>query len=364
MTNSGNFITYLATYGEQSFTTSSFSLIDAAICAQLAYFPFKELPVDRLGAVTPDMAHHLAQHTWAEADNRALLIALATSRRYRDVQWLSPVDRLDREREQQFSAITFALGNDTYYVAFRGTRASFVDWKEDFNLTFSPTIPSQRAGLTYLTTLMSRFPGKYYIGGHSKGGNLAAYALGHLDATARQNIAMAYNFDGPGSSAPMPATARRKLLKLVPENSIIGIILDPSQDFGVVASTASGFKQHDMFTWAVADRNFVYLEATDKRTQYAQRTLAAWLAGLDDATKQQALAAAYQLFTETQADTFKELAAQWPTNGRTIVTGLVHADPTNKAAWRRVLGALWQAVLTTTPHPQLPFGPKDDDADK
>ncbi|HBD71134.1 MAG TPA: hypothetical protein DC019_01590, partial [Ruminococcus sp.] len=40
------------------------------------------------------------------------------------------------QQEQQFSATTFLLDNDTVYVAFRGTDNTLVGWKEDFNMSF------------------------------------------------------------------------------------------------------------------------------------------------------------------------------------------------------------------------------------
>jgi hypothetical protein len=44
-------------------------------------------------------------------------------------------------------AVTFLLGDRTRYLAFRGTDADVVGWKEDFNMAFQTPVPAQRAAL-------------------------------------------------------------------------------------------------------------------------------------------------------------------------------------------------------------------------
>ncbi|MCX2456337.1 Mbeg1-like protein [Lacticaseibacillus nasuensis] len=351
-----NLISFITQHGNQSFIERPFTVVDAVICAQLAYCDFAQAAgASTFGELTTaTTSEAMVAGTWAQADNERLLAALANSRRYQNVAWLAPVNRRNLVAEQQFSAVTFALTPTQHYVAFRGTRASFVDWKEDFNLTYTRVIPSQRAAAVYLDEMHRRYPGQLFVGGHSKGGNLAAFALGHSLPATQAAIAMAYNFDGPGLQEPLPNALQGKLLKLVPENSLIGIILDPAQDFGVVKSTGSGFRQHDPFTWVVNGTNFTYLAATDRRTQYAQRTLAAWLAGLDDTTKALALNQLYAVIQATDAQTFTELQQRWPQHAKTILAGLTHADPAAKAAWRAVAAQLWLA-LTADIHPPAPL---------
>ncbi len=337
-----NMLTYLATYGTKTFADQPLTVVDAAILAQLAYCDFARKSTGRLGALTAADCQQMMAHTWQEQANQALLHQLATSVRYRTVRWLCPVDRRDADRQQEFSAVTWQLDANTYYLAFRGTRADFVDWKEDFNMTFLDTIPSQHAALAYLQGIAAKYPGHYYLGGHSKGGNLATYAFSRTGRLQAQ-VKMVYNLDGPGLKRPLPPNP--KVLKLVPQNSVIGMMLDNGQDFGVVHSTASGFRQHDLFTWEVRDHNFVYLDATDRRSQYLQRLLTQWTQTVPDATKQQALDAAYALIASTQQATFAELAANPAQTTKTILAGLHHSDPEDRQAWRAVLDGFAHAAF-------------------
>ncbi|MFD1485025.1 Mbeg1-like protein [Lacticaseibacillus baoqingensis] len=345
-----NLLDYLAQYGDRPFSSRPLTIVDAAILAQLAYCPLHGS--GQLASLSPQQQTALAAGTWAQADNRRLLAQVTTCRRYRQVAWLAPVALNDPAQEQAFSAITWQLAPELYYLSFRGTRATFVDWKEDFNMTFLTAIPSQTAASRYFTDIAAAYPGEYYLGGHSKGGTLATYAAVHAKAALQPKIRMAYNFDGPGLQQPLPMNGH--YLKLVPQNSLIGMILDPTQDFGVVASQASGIRQHDLFTWQTHQTDFVYLSATDRSSQQLQKMLANWLASLDDATKQQALNAAYAVITATQKESFAELRRTPLTTTKALLTGLRQTQAADHAAWRAVLNALLHALITTAWRRQVP----------
>lgn len=340
-----DYFDYLKNFGNVTFEQQSLSIVDAAILAQLAYCDFETRTYGRLGDISQADAKTMIAGTWQEARNLQLLTTLAHTQRFKNVHWLAAVDEFDPQLQQQFSAVTFQLTPDTYYLSFRGTRASFVDWKEDFNLTFLDAIPSQLAASKYFAEIADYYPGTYYLGGHSKGGNLATFAFIHA-GELQKNVLMVYNLDGPGLQHPLPPD--QKILKLVPQSSLIGIILDPSQDFAVVHSTASGFNQHDLFTWETRARDFVYLPALDVRSRYAQKLLNQWVENLDDDTKQQALDAAYQVVQNTEQETFADLAKQPASSAKAILNGLKDAD---RQAWHTAARGLAQALIDSVPKP-------------
>ena len=77
---------------------------------------------------------------------------------------------------------------------------------------------------------------KLRIAGHSKGGNLAAWAAIHIPAPLQeQRLLDAYNNDGPGFSHDMvDSDAYRrvadKLHTYIPESSIVGVLLEHAED--------------------------------------------------------------------------------------------------------------------------------------
>ena len=82
--------------------------------------------------------------------NQQLLTAAAKSRRYGDVRLFHYISEIDIVSEKQFSAITFWLEDQFTHVTFRGTDATLVGWKEDFNMAFISPVPAQIDALHYL----------------------------------------------------------------------------------------------------------------------------------------------------------------------------------------------------------------------
>ncbi|MFD1430390.1 Mbeg1-like protein [Lacticaseibacillus mingshuiensis] len=350
-------IGYVLQFGKQPLARLPLTTIDGVVLAQLAYFDFTGS--GRLGDLSVKDRSRLTEGTWRPAKNAALLTAMASSPRYADIIFHDRVDQLDLAQEKQFSALALTLPDDTEFLTFRGTRAAFVDWKEDFNMAYLPAIPSQQAALHYFRRLAEAAPDRdFWLGGHSKGGSLATYAFVHSHTTLQARVRGVFNADGPGIAQVVDPALTPRIHKLVPQTSMIGTLFDPGQDYHVVASSAHGIGQHDPFTWAIDGLHFRRLPHLDPVSQVAQRTIAAWVADLDDATKAACLNAAYQLITQTEAETFDELKEDWPQKARRLLTGLRAQDPDVYRNWRHALGALIIALRASIPQPHLPQAPE------
>ena len=116
--------------------------------------------------------------------DRDLLRQTAASRRFGEVRLFRYAEQFSETQQQQFSATAFLLDSDTVYVAFRGTDNTLTGWREDFNLSFLPYVPSQAAAAAYLRGILSLGFSNVYVGGHSKGGNLAVYAAVQMQPEA------------------------------------------------------------------------------------------------------------------------------------------------------------------------------------
>ena len=98
----------------------------------------------------------------------------------------------------QFGAITMKLDDKRIYVAFAGTDTSLVGWKENFKLAYLYPGLSQKYAGSYLNKTLGWFSHNVYIGGHSKGGNLAISAAMLARSYNVRKIKAIYNNDGPG----------------------------------------------------------------------------------------------------------------------------------------------------------------------
>ncbi len=107
------------------------------------------------------------------------LLGLAASPRFRDMTIHSYRSILDHQSHIQFAATTFIYKDQFAFIGFRGTDTSIAGWREDFDMSASFPVPAQDEALHFLKQTVTRLPKKIkniYVGGHSKGANLAVYA--------------------------------------------------------------------------------------------------------------------------------------------------------------------------------------------
>ncbi len=176
---------------------------------------------------------------------------------------------------KQFAAVTFTLNDGNKAVMYRGTDSTLAGWKEDVDLSWKEEIPSQNDAKDYLCKVSELYPNSLlYIGGHSKGGNLAVYASmksSYESSKIRKSIINIFNFDGPGLRADIRSTLfntykklKNKLLTFAPQSSVIGRIMNESHDdnFKCINSFSSGISQHDTFSWEVNE--FYFKKSAEK----------------------------------------------------------------------------------------------------
>ena len=213
-----------------------------------------------------------------------LVDVLATSKRFKNVKLLNYVDEYDPDVQKQFAAMTYRLTMDVYLVVFRGTDDTLIGWKEDFHMTYMDHVPSQRRAASYLQHIMKEFPkGRFMIAGHSKGGNLAAYACSYLPDHLIERVDAIYCYDAPGLNKAIIETEGYQRIahlvhRFVPQGSIVGMMLEVPEPATIVKSRAfGGFAQHDAFTWMVEKDGFVTLDQTSPDSQQTDETLKQWV---------------------------------------------------------------------------------------
>ena len=103
----------------------------------------------------------------------------------------------------------------------------------------------------------------------------------------KKRILSVYNNDGPGFRKEMLERPEYqemlpKIHTIVPESSLVGMLLEHKEAFTIVASSASGGLQHDATTWKLRGKKFDYLEETSQISQMVDQTLKGWLGSMSD----------------------------------------------------------------------------------
>ena len=134
-------------------------------------------------------------------------------------------------------------------------------WREDFDLSNTFPVPSQKLAAEYLISEAKKHD-KIYVGGHSKGGNLAVAAALQADEKVREKIITVYDFDGPGfREKEFNSESFQKLIpkikKYTPEVSVVGMILYSTPNYIVVKSNYKGILQHHAMSWQCFGSYFI-----------------------------------------------------------------------------------------------------------
>lgn len=215
------------------------------------------------------------------------LLALAASPRFRTMVVRDYLSLFDAERQTQFAAMTFVQEGEFAYIGFRGTDTSATGWRENFNMVCATPVPAQLQAVRYLEAVAPHLPRRLFVGGHSKGGNLALYAALKASPAVQDRIELVYSHDGPGFKAGTlpPADWSRlegRIHRTVPQESVVGMLMETPVEPRVVKSIEHGIMQHSPFTWEVAGDDFAYLDDLTDSAKFTDAVFSEWLARYTD----------------------------------------------------------------------------------
>lgn len=317
-----NIIDYVLWRGDIPFAQVPLGEVDALVLSYLSYMPFDGLVAEAFsqeGALLADAAEYFLEHGLSSScmidstkEDCRLLEAVRDSERFGRLRLTGYVNHFDEETQEQFSAITFLPPAGPVFVAFRGTDSSVVGWKEDFNMSFASEVPAQGAALDYVMRAASVLPMPAVLGGHSKGGNLAAYAGIFAPNAVQERIACVYNFDGPGFNEQVIAGAPfhsidMRIHTFVPQSSLIGILLWHAEPFIVVKSDAGGIFQHNPYSWQVMGGKLITLPERTRESRLAEDTIKNWLSTLDTQERKTVIDGVYSVLSASDGRNVADL---------------------------------------------------------
>ena len=352
----GTVLDYLREYGDISFREKPMNEVDSLALCQLSYLKFDGLVPDVREKHRTVTLKSLAEHkdfdrlfsdVRYEKVNRELIQGMLAGKRFRNLKLGYYINVVEKQWETQFSAVTCILEDGTVYVAYRGTDESIVGWKEDFNMAFSAPVPGQEYSVKYLNTVAGRLHKPFYVGGHSKGGNLAVYSAMKCPSNVRERIIRVYSMDGPGfrpevlESGNYEAIADR-VVKILPHSSLVGMLFETDMRFQVVESKTFGLAQHDPYTWLVEADHLVRVDDIYERRRRMDDTLNKWILSLDEKQLKIFVDTLYQVITASQADNMIEFAADWRRSMNGMLTAIKEVDEETMRMLKEILWALFE----------------------
>ena len=362
-----NIFDYLDWRGDLTLDQSPFNAVDNLILSCLSYIRFEGIVPESAETVSIAEAFTRFESLSEEEqlprlrvkEDSRLLKEMAQSRRFADMGLCLYDNQLDPILEKQFCGLTILTGDGLAYIAYRGTDNTLVGWKEDFNMSFKTCVPSQTEAAKYLQRAADSLGAtRLRIGGHSKGGNLAVFAGIHCGALLNR-IEAVYSNDGPGFPAeilesPAYQAVSGRIRTFVPQTSIVGMLLEHTEDYTVVHSRQIGIAQHDPYSWEILGPDFVCLESVTDGCRFMDQTVKAWVDGMTPEERGEFIDTFYEILCATQAQTVGDLAHFSLKNARTIKKTLENTDPETKKMMTetiaRLLDAAKESFHTFLPH--------------
>lgn len=320
-----NIIEYVRKRGGQSFEEKQINEVDSLILCQLSYLNYERFVPGMEKRSLPVSIQSIYQHPdrdrimddyWYRENNKELFSAAAESVRFGSLKMNYYVNIINQEDETQFSAITYVLGDKSVYIAYRGTDANIVGWKEDLNLAFSKPLHSQYLAVEYMDKVASYIAGDFYTGGHSKGGNLAVYAAMNCGGRTREKILKIFNNDGPGFRPEIKEQGHfkevaDKIVKFIPRSSIVGMLLEDDRDYEIVESRGIGMLQHNAYSWKIEEDAFIRAKNMTSNKLIRDASLNEWILSLSEEEAHAFVDTLYEVVSASEAANVFEFGADW-----------------------------------------------------
>ena len=349
---------YLKRRGVLSFREDPFNEVDNLVLAMLAYTDFNGILDDSFKTISLSKADRLyfEKHSRAEARKsifhfvRAPLLmdSMLKGDRFRETVLTKYVDIINSDKDMQMSAVTFLLSDGSAYVAFRGTDTTVAGWKEDFNMSYLPETEGQLSAVRYLNEVGAETKCPIRVGGHSKGGNFAVYASAFCDREIQDRILTVYTNDGPGfRNEVMEREAYKRILpkvvSIVPDTSIVGMLLTSNVGPLIVKSKETGLMQHNALTWMV-DRNRFKRAKQSPIGSFINSSQKEWLSNMDDESREMFVNTLFSFFEATGMATFDEMVINRRTSAAKIIATIKNLPKDKQAELMVVMGGLLQSI--------------------
>lgn len=276
-----NFIDYCKYYGDKDFNEVPFNDVDALILAELSYLNFSEVI-----SILPNTIENVSKAYFSVVTNEKIKSKLNVYKyahnlfgnvkntlRFKNIIMTNYSRIVDTEK--QFGAITFEY-HDWIYISYEGTNEYMSGWREDFDLSNKFPVPSQTLAIEYLNKEAKKHK-KIYVGGHSKGGNLAVAAAMEANDNIKKRIVTVYDFDGPGMREKEFLSKRYqqlipKIKKFTPEISLVGMLLYSTPNYFVIQSNMKGILQHHATSWQCFGSYFIPATQSESSLIFSKET--------------------------------------------------------------------------------------------
>ncbi len=343
---------YVDDYGCYTFQDVSFNEVDNAVMSAISYVNldgivsknrFHKITIGEAGKIYFEKHSKKEKQVLAVREAVKLFNIIKDTERYKNLYLYNYA--YESGDAEQFSAITIEISNKLVYVSFEGTDHLVSGWKENFMLSYQFPVLSQRRAIDYVNKHFLFRGNDIILGGHSKGGNLAMVAGMYANFWVRDKIIKIYNNDGPGLlleqiSSKYYKNVENKMIHIIPNYSMVGLLLRHEDNYVVVRSARKSIYAHDMFTWVVRGKEFEKCELSSFSKALDDK-LIHWLNKYDRKTREEFVVSLFDVFDKVGVYSLVDIMEKKTLIIR-IVLGINNANPVTKNILKDFIFALFQ----------------------
>ena len=340
---------YLQSQGDVELSKNSgFNEVDQLVLARFSYLPFEKITLNKIETIRTiaEKMSELNSRDFCWPDDEKYIKLIGQSKRFARMRVSDYTKNNDPRIERQFSAITIHMDFRSVYISFFGTDSSITGWKEDFNLAVLEKIPAQIEALNYLKRIdLKYFWKRIYMGGHSKGGNVAIFAAIHASDRIQHKIQGVYNYDGPGLRKKLADQDLgsfkiiERIHSFVPQESIIGRLFEHREGLTIVQSMAKNIYQHDIYSWQIDGKRFVKSKTT-KRGDLINATINKWMQSATPDELKIFINGMFEIFASASLNNPIELMKRWKHFAPKLLKEFINTPKEKK----KIISEVWRKL--------------------
>ena len=341
-----NINNYVAKYKNISFRRRGLTPLDIMVVNELSYVALGEVVSEEFdfkkACRIKDILYYYMEHenelktnnTLFPAKRVKLLKLMASSRRYADVQLCGCKEDIDYLKERQFCATVIKVPGIKTFISFRGTDDNVISWKEDFKMSYMSKIPAQKLACKYLEEALDNLGGSFILTGHSKGGNLAIYSAANTNEAFRGRIEGIYTYDAPGVHTSVLESKgykaiRSKVVAYVPEDTVVGALLEKDVETVVVKSKLFGVMQHMVYNWQIKGHDLQKLKSRTTGSILFERALKQWMCNYSEEELKIICDVAFDLFADINVISFMDFKDEFYKKVSDLIKAATAVDKKN-----------------------------------
>ena len=349
---------YLRWRGSVTLSYASLTEADVIALTLLAYINFENIvPEDGRRITIQEAAKAFAGLKGTPQADSSLACAvrilgeLADTVRFRYLELSHYRHVVDESVPIQYGALQIHISPFTSLIAFRGTDDDLVGWKENLFMCSRLPYAGQARAVEYLNEVMggSPFWRRFLVTGHSKGGSVAKYAAIYCEPRFQKRIKRVISLDGPGfyrdiSGEEAFLGIADRMVNLMPEESLVGVLLRHPEACEIVKSYDKGVQQHSPDNWKLqGDGSLVRGTRRTDLSYTIEATIDRWVAGIELEERERFIEVFFDVVQKAGIHTYTELTELSLRKVGSILKAMSHISSEDKSMILNVFKLLLQA---------------------